>query len=552
MGALALLAAALYAPFFGNPLVFDDHGLFTGSNFAARALSPFGLWMRGPPIFSVALVEVLWGNVHAHRLVGLACHLGCVLALYGLIRALLAPQAPAEPPWRWDAFGGAALFALHPMAVYAAGYIAQRATVLATLFLLVSLLFYLRGLRSASYSDAIVAALFYSLAVLSKENALLGAATALALVPLVDTSRRFALRYTALYWLACLPAAALMVLMSKGVIGQVYEPNFGTVAAQVATEGAAAPELLRSPWLASALTQAGLFWRYIALWCFPRTSAMSIDVRIDFAAYWSLGSLAVLGFFAYAGVALYLLFRRGRAGVAGFGLLYFWILFLVEFAAVRFQEPFVLYRSYLWAPGLAIAASSLLSRLAWRPLALAASVPLLALLAWQAQERLQSFSSGLALWQDAAAKLPGGPVPGGHRPLYEYGRELFANGRGDDAARVVERCLALYPRTGECQVARAALYIEAGENERALAHLRKAIALLPDATHAQLMVGVALENLGCYDEAKALYRDLVSHGYVGAKYYIERLESPGKGLLAPRATRPPERSHAECARLLAG
>jgi protein O-mannosyl-transferase len=548
MGVLVLLVTALYVPFLGNPLVFDDYGLFTGSNFAARALSPFGLWMRGPPIFSVAFVQVVWGDVHAHRIVGLACHLACALALYGLIRALLRP-ASAEPRWQWQAFGGAALFALHPVAVYAAGYIAQRSTVLATLFLLLSLLFYLRGLRSARYSDALVAGLLYALAVLSKENALPGAALALALVPLVDTSRRFALRYTALYWLACFPAAVLMVLMSKGVIGQVYEPYFGTIAAQVAGEGPGAPDMLRSPWLASALAQAGLFWRYVALWLWPRTSEMSIDMRIDFAAYWSVGWLAVLAFFAFAGLALLLLFRRGRVGIAGFGLLYFWVMFLVEFGAVRFQEPFVLYRSYLWAPGLAIAACAVLSRLSWRRLALGAGAALLAVLGWQAHDRLQSFSSGLALWQDAAAKLPRAPVPGGHRPLYELGRELFTAGRADEAARVVESCLALYPRTGECQMARAALYMEAGENERALPHLRTAMAVQPDPSHAQLLLGIALENLGCFAEAKAQYQTLVSHGYVGAKYYIERLDSPGKGLLARRATRPPERSRAECEKL---
>lgn len=549
MGVLALLVAALYAPFLGNPLVFDDYGLFTGSNFAARALSPFGLWMRGPPIFSVAFVQVVWGDVHVHRLVGLACHLACALALYALIAALLRPANPG-PRWHWPAFAGAAVFALHPLAVYAAGYIAQRATVLATLFLLLSLLFYLRGLRNASYSDAIVAGLFYALAVLSKENVLLGAALALALVPLVDAKPRFALRYTALYWLACFPAALLMLLMSKGVIGQVYEPYFGTIAAQVATEGPRAPDMLHSPWLASALTQAGLFWRYVVLWLWPRTSAMSIDLRIDFATYWSIGWLAAVAFFAFAGVAVLLLLRRGRAGVAGFGLLYFWVMFLVEFAAVRFQEPFTLYRSYVWAPGLAIAGAAVVPRLSWRWLGFSAGAAVLAVLGWQAHDRLESFSSGLALWEDAAAKLPDTPLPGGHRPLYEFGRELSAAGRADEAARVVERCIALYPKTGECQMARAALYIEAGENERALPHLRTAMTLQPDPSHAQLLLGIALENLGCFAEAKAQYQALVSHGIVGAKYYIERLESPGKGLLPAPATRPPERSHAECAKLL--
>ena len=107
--------------------------------------------------------------------------------------------------------------------------------------------------------------------------------------------------------------------------------------------------------------------------------------------------------------------------MAGFGLLYFWILYLLEFSVIRFQEPFVLYRSYLWAPGLAIVSRQALAgcRCALRR-GLRVAALLLSVQSW---DRLRSMSSGLALWEDAASKLPAEPIPGGWRTLYGVGRE---------------------------------------------------------------------------------------------------------------------------------
>ena len=49
-----------------------------------------------------------------------------------------------------------------------------------------------------------------------------------------------------------------------------------------------------------------------------------------------------------------LIWRGGRLGLLGFALLAPWLLFATELSAVRIQEQFVLYRSYLWmAPAFA-------------------------------------------------------------------------------------------------------------------------------------------------------------------------------------------------------
>jgi tetratricopeptide (TPR) repeat protein len=528
-GLLAGLALALYLPFLGNALVFDDPYFFSGRNFARYATTPFGLELRLPAYFSLASVQVLWGDIRAHRLVSAALHVAVALTLYRLIVDLLRIAAPGAPA-RLAAFAAAAAFAVHPVAVYGAAYLVQRTGLLATLFALGSMAVLVSGAERRSYPHALGAAALFALAVMSKETSVLVPGAALALLLVLRPERGFGLRYGGAYLAACAPVALLAALLVPGKIATAYEPDFATIASQMSAVGAGEPG---NPWLVSAATQVELFFRYLAYWLWPDTDAMSIDVRVELA---SGVPLALLAFLAWPALCAFLLLRRGRAAVAGFGLAYFWVVFLVELSTVRFADPFVLYRSYLWAPGLAIAAAALLAyRLA--PVALLAALPLLAL---QAHDRLETFSSGLALWRDAAEKLPPHAIPGGSRILYQLGREHFYRGEMDEAVAAAERCIARYPGTRDCHMARASIHLGLGEHEAALPHLRRAAALPPRTGEPLYLAGMALEHLGRAAEAEASYRAALKQGFAGARFALERLAQPGKGLLPPtRSAAPP-------------
>ena len=544
IGLIVGLASALYLPFLANPPVFDDLGFFSGRLFSYYATHPFGFELRVPPYFSLAIVQVIWGSMEAHRILGLALHIACSLALYKLIfdlqqhaarRAGAAPEAGLQA--HVPAFIAATVFAIHPVAVYGAGYLIQRMSVFATLFSLISIVLYVRGLARRSHADAVSAALIYSVAVLSRENAVLLPAAAVAAGLIVAVERRFAFRHAALYLACCAPAAALVILLVKGKIGATYEPDFEVVSAQIVQAGA--PVMLGSPWLESAVTQAGLFFRYLALWIIPDTGAMSIDLRIDFAGAWSpvVALLAVAGFVGYGVLGLYLMRGKGMARVAGFGLLFQWILFLTEFATIRFQEPFVLYRSYLWAPGWMVLLACGLARVPGRA-TIALALVVLPLLFYQAHHRLQTFSSSLALWEDAAAKLPRRAVPGGSRTLYNLGREYLYTDLAGQAIAVAERCLAEYPETYDCHMARASIHLHLEEYRQAIPHLARGIFLRPESGTARHHLGVALENLGCLEEAKEQYRLATKLRFAGAAHRLTRLDSPGSGLLPPVKPKP--------------
>src|SRR5207245_7964173 len=93
---IAGFACGLYGPFLGSPRVFADWVFFSGQNFSYYATHPFGLGLRLPPYFSLAVTEVEIGSMVAHRIVGLAFHIACSLAIYRLVHDLL--RLPANRP----------------------------------------------------------------------------------------------------------------------------------------------------------------------------------------------------------------------------------------------------------------------------------------------------------------------------------------------------------------------------------------------------------------------------------------------------------------------
>jgi tetratricopeptide (TPR) repeat protein len=282
-----------------------------------------------------------------------------------------------------------------------------------------------------------------------------------------------------------------------------------------------------SPWLLSAVTQAGSFFRYLALWLWPDSAAMSIDLRVDFFATSTAGwiLLKVCAFAAFGALGLLMLRRRGSIGVGGLGLLWFWILFLIEFSTARFQEPFVLYRSYLWGPGAMLALAALLGALPVRATlaALAVAVPALF---YQAHDRLVSFSNLLLLWEDAVAKLPARPVPWGSRTLYNLAREYAYAERMEDAKRIAQRCMAEYPDAFHCHTTYSMLHYQSKEYGAALPYAERAAELNPKAGVVHYRVGAVLQSLGRIEDAKARYRLASELGFKAADFVLEGLSAP--------------------------
>jgi protein O-mannosyl-transferase len=469
--ALALigtLVALVYGGHLDNPLVFDSAFWFSRQNLPTlQDLSTSDrLVSRQVAYFVYRLAD---GRLAVYRAVHFALHVGTAWSLFLLFRRLFA-ELGASPPSRRMSFGPALaialLFALHPVQVYAVGDPGQMELVLATLFSVLLLRVYLEGLLRASRPLLLASALLYPLAVLSKENSVAIPAVAAALTLLVRSPSPVLVRQLSAWYAIAGLVAALIV---AGEVAQHRDaPGSGPLRPDTPmTAPSIDPGHTRAR---SAVTQAHLFFRYWLLWVVPDVRRMSIDLRLPSAAgvvVWPETAGAV-AFAVYPIAPAWLLLKRGRAGLVGFGLLWPWLMFLPELAAPRLTETFVLYRSYLWIPGplaaLVAALTGPLGRLAL-PLLCAVCVALGGL----AYERLRTFRSAYAVWDDAVRKSRAyeRAAPAAHRPYLNRGRALLDLGRLDAALRDFDMALELEPGLAYAHWNRALVYIAKNDPARA-------------------------------------------------------------------------------------
>jgi tetratricopeptide (TPR) repeat protein len=417
----------------------------------------------------------------------------------------------------WFAFFGALIFASHPVAVYGVAYLIQRSTLMATLFMLLMLLAYLEGLLSGSRRWMLAAALCYFAAVYSKEHSVAAPGVALALTLLLRKPSAALFRQIApFYMIAVLIAAAVVwsTISSKGVLGVAYEPNAGGMLEHSARmEGL---NDLPDAHLLSILTQCWLFFKYLGLWLLPNPAWMSVDMREPFAVSllsWPY-TLGMAAFMAYFCAAAWLLLKRGRRGLLGFALLFPWILFLTEWSTVRIQEPFVLYRSYLWMPGLFAALPLVFAGRAlpaesscraesglrkWNYIVLGLVSLLLVPLTLN---RLDTFSSNIKLWDDAEKLVRGrAGVFGIERVYYNRGTELGKLERYDEAVADFSKAIAIHP-FDYVYGNRATAYYFMGNYQQALRDYDSAIALDPDNANSYYGRALTYRALGGFAAAQ--------------------------------------------------
>lgn len=508
---LVTCVAALYAQFLWNSIVFDDIYMFLLDNHGNQPISslrfsPFEL--RSLPYATLAWTKAWFGlDLIYFRIGNLLLHAAVVLSLFVFLLRLFSvvfgnrQQEILSP--QLAAFLAALLFALHPVSTYAVGYLVQRSTVMATLFSLMALGAYLKGSTQQKSMWLWLSVPLYYFAVFSKEHAIMLPAVLMALTVLLHDDWRTRLKQRWGIWLALMVIASVVVLARKGLIGSVYEIN--------------APEMLQEAGLAyplSVITQAWLFFKYVFLWVIPNPAWMSIDMRESFApAVLSPYLIAAVCFVAWGVGAVWLLLKRGLPGLAGFGLLFPWLMFMTEFSSVRIQEVFVLYRSYLWAPGAFCLLPVVLSKFKRRSAALLPVILVLTMFPLLSMDRLLTLSHPVLLWDDAEKLVKGRTdLPGVDRIYYNRGTELIHVDKPDAAIVDLKQAVALSPDFFEAHGNLGAAYFKKSDWPNAVEAFSRAIEIAkrkgkvpsPRYFHGRAQ---ALEAMGELDKAQSDYRE---------------------------------------------
>lgn len=489
--ALIISVALLYGQFLANPPVFDDIAFFQSEEFSYY-LHFFSFDLRWLPYATFVWTRELLGDAILWlRLGNLLLHLSVVITLFLFLRRLFDHVLPKTNGQSLSpvglAFFAALLFALHPIAVYAAGYLVQRTTLMATLFALLTWRCFLEGLLQEKRAWLILSALFYLLAGLSKEHSIMTPAISMALLLLLETPTKPRIK-----WL--LPSLVLYALIglfivyqikNKHILGQAYEPLASELLSRLS--GDINPSLV---YPLSILTQTFVFFKYVWLWFIPNPAFISVDICQTFTLrLWSMPeTLGIFAFILYGAFAIRLLLKRGLEGLLGFALLCPWLLFCTELATVRIQEIVVLYRSYLWMIFLFASLPFFCQKLTAKQATITLSC-ITVLLLPLSYARLMSFSHPLLLWDDAARHIVNAKTcPNMDRILNNRGMQLLKLARYDEAINDLTRSLEVLKGQKKPMVSElannyynlAVAYLRNGQYQQAVTAFNVIVEPLPD------------------------------------------------------------------------
>jgi tetratricopeptide (TPR) repeat protein len=503
---------AIYVPGLSNTPVFDDRLLTSGDLFAqygsVLALKP-RLLSYGSFVWMQDLFGPGWWK---QRLGNLMIHMAVVAALWLLYREILRFVAPsvngegtrASPSTEnlRPALGLAVgVFALNPVAVYAVAYLIQRSILLATFFVVLALWFFTKALAVRRPGYYVLAVVSYILAVLSKEHAVMAPLAAVPIYIMVVRPTRRQLGFaTIIGGLLVAAAGAVLAFRFGDILGKPFDKYSLIYLAQL---GALGTDVEKNAFPLSIINQSYLFFNYGMHWLFPYGGWMSIDLRPPFPV--SLVSfpqiLGLLGFPAtiVGGFFLVLRYRDVRA-LAGLSLLFPATLFLTEFATVWVQDPFVLYRSYLWAIGLPGLILFFCGDLQPRALLIVGMI-VGALFSWQALDRVFSMATPELVWRDAIAKLPDDPrAVGRWFPYVNHAEVALDQNRLKDAYQDFKASSQLGDRgIGNYNI--GALMDMVGKYDQSLRYLNEARKQGYDTFDLDYQRGVALAGRGDASEA---------------------------------------------------
>jgi Tfp pilus assembly protein PilF len=417
----ALLCAAVvlvYSLGLHNDLVFDDERIANGTLFRDfGGLFPVRIRMLSYGSFTW-IHTVAGDSMPVQRVVNVLLHLGTCWALYKLFALLLPRIAYAEATRADPGFAasqvaalrvGVLVYALHPVAAYAVGYLIQRSIVMATLFGVLACWAFVRGVTERKGLWHALALLLYVLAVLSKQQVAFIAGLAFPLyIFLAQPSRaRMGVIFAVALTLLGITVVALPYLFPH-LIGRTIDVESVVFAGQL---DRLRPGAHGQIYALSVLNEAALFFYYGALWVLPYVGWMSIDMHPPFpltltAIPHVVGAMAYLALLIVAAVAV--MRRNDVWGFVGLCLLFPLILFWTEFSTVWVQDPFVLYRSYLWAIPVPALVAVLLTGFSPGALYKIAAVVAMALGA-STVDRVLSMRNAQSVWTDVIDK---GTVPG--------------------------------------------------------------------------------------------------------------------------------------------
>jgi tetratricopeptide (TPR) repeat protein len=520
LGLLLVLAVILaYLPVWHAGFIWDDDVMVTANPCIAGPLGLKEIWTTSaadicPLTLTTFWVEhALWGSAPLpYHLVNVLMHGACAILLWQVLRSLQVPGA-----WL-----GAALWALHPVQVESVAWVVEMKNTESALFFLLTILFFVRGLRNRGGWNYVLTLLFGALAMASKSSTVV-LPVALCLCT---------------WWME-----GWWQWRNLIKIGPIFLMSIAASALSIWTQGLPLAADTDSQWVRTwpqrLVTAGDVVWFYLGklLWPHPLITIYP-RWQIDAGQWVSyLPLLAVI-------VVLFILWlkRESWSRPWFFVSAYFLaallpVLGLVDntfcrfsFVADHFQYLADMGPLALAGAGMVRLADFVIPKTPWLQSILGAGLLLiLGLLSWQ---RVWAYESEEALWTDTLTKNPNCWV--GHDNLgsvllqqgqideamaqynkalkinsndtnahYNLGNSLFQKGQLDEAMVEFEKALKINPNYVEAHTNLGNALFQKGQVDEAMVEFEKALKINPNYVEAHTNLGNALFQKGQVDEAIA-------------------------------------------------
>jgi protein O-mannosyl-transferase len=512
-GLIVAVVFLVYFPSISGSFILDDDILLTDNKAVKAHDGFFRLWHTAesleyyPVTYDAFWIEWrLWGmHTTGYKITNLILHIVEVLLIWLILRRLSIPGA----------FLAAMIFAVHPINVESAAWIAQRRNMLAMLFVLLSILWYLKlGFRLPTAQDGISRSplplarrlrplasgpslLWYWLSITAFVLAMLSKGSA-AVLPI--------LLLGIIWWLRPMTWRDLVRLSPFFVIAVLFS------AVNVWFQTHETGEAIRTAGFVERLLGAGgVVWFYLykailpfdlvfiypqwniqvgnVLWWLPLLAALIVTAVLwQYRNKWGRPFLFAWGFFCVALIPV--------MGFADVGFMKY------SLVADHYQHIAVIGIITLLAALWSIWQQSLSKSARWAALAVAfVVVGTLALQTWS-QSRL--YGNVIALYRQTLEKNPDCFLI--HNNL---GLVLVQNGKPREAIEHYRQALRLKHTYSDACNNLGIVLMQTDRAQEAIEYYRKAVDLKPNYTAAHNNLGVALVQTGQPQEAIAHYEEAV-------------------------------------------
>jgi protein O-mannosyl-transferase len=450
-----------YGPALKGPFLFDDT---VEPYYLPNFTSDLRAWISG---VRPLLMFTYWVNYQFSRdpfgfhVLNVVFHVLNGVLLFFIVRKLLTLADPRGSNNFMLAGFAAAVFLLHPVQTEAVSYVAGRSECLSVLFFFAAFAVFLyRQSPAASWPVAIAVLVLCGAAVGAKEHTLV--LPGLLLLTDYFWNPGFSFSGIRRNWRIYAPLAL------GGAAGLAF------VAKLLAGAPSAGFHIKGLSWYQYFFTECRAFFVYLRLFVFPAGQNLDYDYPIsrsilDHGAIFGLAAILLL-----AGAAIY--FRR-KYPLVSYGFLVYLLLMAPTSSFVPIKDALAERRLYLPMIGLLLIVVAGLAHVHLDRRKLAAAMGgvavLLAIATWQ---RNQVWASETALWEDTVRKSPGNA-----RAHFQLGHAYYMAGRYPEAAALYAETARLQQPNHDLLVDWGLAYDDAGQPDLAVAKLRQAAAMDPDA-----------------------------------------------------------------------